>query len=514
MVLAALAAENLEYDLTNVGTYETTKLDWNAIKSLATRAAKETPLTPGPAVGYVKRSTNEFIDVCGPHWLLDNRYEWWEENREHIVEESRTEVLYALMPGGDLVKITISEEFQGHREGHWRNLGDNHFVHPMTEEDAESFDFAVGYHESGHKDTPQGHIWGNCDRPFSRGPLLQSSKGAGLSQLLENIRTGRAKQPEGLVIPDNSSQKTAETRTQLLPSPTKFHYPPDARAKVIAELQSTREKAAAEAVATETARAARQRSAGDSRAIGWAVGLAITVLVPFLIGHLLLTKTFILKPNLGVYDGQARGIVDHFFATYLAGLVPIALALGVFLVARQPWRGRTVAVAVGVISLVGSLVVLLPMTMSKWNAAEQKTVAKLRETAYPFSDSYYTCASWKVHAENGLHDPELWQVYLAQVKGTTGSGCNRVWVYRGWQPVSSFDLPGGDVFTGEAIVNHFDWPQPVHEQGTGDIWSQSSATGGRVAMNPRGTNVDLPTANGQVVDFTLDVAGTDGFKLQ
>lgn len=512
MLFAVPSAKiGLESTVTDLATYETTKLDWNVIKSLAVRAAKETSLKPAPVVGYVKRSTHEFIDVCGPHWLLDNRYEWWEETRDYIVEESRTEVLYALMPDGQLVKISISEEYQGHREGHWRNLGDSHFLNPMTEEDVQSFDFARSYHESGEKDAPQGHIWGNCDRPYSRGPLLQASKGAGLCRLLENIRTGRAKQLDGQII---TSQETGDTRTQVLPGPTQFHYTPEKRTNVIADLQNAREKAAAEAVAAETARAAQRRSAGDIRAIRWAVALALTGVVPFLIGHFLLTKTFILKPNPGVYDGQARGIVDHLLATYLAGLVPIALALGIFLVARPPWQGRTVAVVVGAIALAGSVVVLLPMAISKWNAAEQKTIAKLRETAYPFSDRYYSCANWKIHAENGLHDPELWQVYLAQVKGTSGSACNRVWVYRGWQPVSSFDLPDGDAFTGEAIVNHFDWTNPIHEQGTGDIWSQNSATGARVAMNPMATNIELPTANGQVLQFTLDVAGTGGFRLK
>jgi hypothetical protein len=182
--------------------------------------------------------------------------------------------------------------------------------------------------------------------------------------------------------------------------------------------------------------------------------------------------------------------------------------------ARTPWQGRTVAVAGGCVALAGSLVVLLPMAMSKWNAAEQKTIAKLRETAYPFSSHYYSCANWKIHSENGVHDPELWQVYLGQVKGTAGTGCNQVWVYRGWQSVAYYNLPPGDVFTGEAIVNHFDWKQPVRERGTGDVWSQNSTTGVQIAMNPMGTNVELPTAKGQMVDFTLDVASTDGFKLK
>lgn len=286
------------------------------------------------------------------------------------------------------------------------------------------------------------------------------------------------------------------------------------RAAERAEQERRRADQQAEEARQAIRRAAEERSAGDTLAILATAALAITVLVPFLIGQFLMTKTFVLKASPGVYEPKVRGIMDHFWATYLGGLVPLVLLLGLFLVVRRPWQGRNVAVGIGCIALIGSLVVLLPMAESKWNAAEQKTIAKLRETAFPFSASYYTCASWKIHAENGAHDPELWQVYLAQVKGTSGTGCNQVHVYRGWQRVGYYDLPQGDMFTGEIIVNHTNWKEPFRERESSEIWSQVSATGAHQAMNPLGTNVDLPTTNGKVVDFTLDVAGTDGFKLK
>lgn len=465
--------------MANAAAYEASSLDWEALGALAKRAAQETPLPPDPRIVYFDRKTNTNVDLLGPHWVLDHRFENFDDRRHAYPEEEHDELIYALLPDGELMYVQIRETCTVYSYGN--KYEDDHTVRRMNESDVLVFDYTTKYYEYGFE--TDCHVWGTCDR--ERGDLLQDAKGAGLSRLLEAVRTGEAKLP---------------------PGPSQFHTakaPPKPRA----------ETSQPATVATSSV-SANSRSEGDFLATLAAGALAITVLVPFLIGHFLLTKTFVLKPNPGVYDGQARGIADHFLATYLAGLLPITLALGIFLVARTPWHGRTVAVAGGCIALAGSLVVLLPMAMSKWNASEQKTIAKLRETAYPFGAHYYSCGNWKIHAENGVHDPELWQVYLGQVKGTTGTGCNQVWVYRGWQSVAYYDLPLGDVFTGEAIVNHFDWKQPVRERGTGDIWSQNSTTGVPIAMNPMGTNVELPTANGQMVDFTLDVTSTDGFKLK
>lgn len=260
--------------------------------------------------------------------------------------------------------------------------------------------------------------------------------------------------------------------------------------------------------------AASRRRGGDWSAVMLAGFLIVTVLVPFLIGHFLLTKTFVLKPDAGVYEEQARGIGDHFLATYLAGLIPIVLALGIFLVARTPWQGRQPAVTAGWIAVAGSLVILLPFAQSKWHDAEQKTVAKLRETAFPFASRYYHCASWDIHAENGLHQPELWQVHLGRLKGSDVDGCNRVIVYRGWQFVGAYDLPDGDTFTGHVVINHAGWSRPLEDSGGTEVWATNNATGQRVPMNPVATNIDLATENGHRLQFSLDGAGAGAFGLQ
>lgn len=545
--------------MSDVTAYEASSLDWTALRALAQRVAQETPLKAHPRIVYFNRKTDTNVDVLGPHWLLDCRFENYEERpNDAVIEEGHLDVVYALLPDGQLMYVSVAADDRVSTRGAWTKFTDDHSVRPMNDSDVQAFDFETKYHEHGYG--TDRHIWGTTDRSWDRGKLLHDAKGAGLSALLQAVRTGSAKLPAApsrfqttnhaggpppAAQPDThdavliralgrrvTSQMSATQKREVMTRPDLRAIIDDSLAKQHGDEIDRDEKLQARLLQifgrirtptapTPTAPSAtpppsqpdNDRSTGDLLATLGAGALAITVLVPFLIGHFLLTKTFVLKPNAGVYDGSARGILDHFFATYLAGLVPIALALGIFLVARRPWQGRAVAVVGGAIVLIGSLVILLPMAMSKWNGAEQKTIAKLRETAYPFSAHYYTCANWTIHAENGVHDPELWQVHLAQVKGTYGDGCNRVWVYRGWQPVSNYDLPGGDVFTGEAIVNHFNWPSPVREQGTGEFSSTDSATGASVPMNPMGTNFDLPTANGQVLSFTLDVASTDGFKL-
>ena len=280
-----------------------------------------------------------------------------------------------------------------------------------------------------------------------------------------------------------------------------------------AEGQELRDRLA-EQQRRQIALAAGRRSSGDVFAVILAGFLAITVLAPFLIGHFLLTKTFVLKADPRVYEEQVRGIGDHFFATYLAGLVPIVLGLGIFLVARTPWQGRQATVAAGWIAVLGSLVMLLPIAQSKWHDAEQKTIAKLRETPFPFADRYYQCASWYIHAENGAKQPELWQVHLGRLKGSDVNGCNRVNVYRGWQFVGAYDLPDGDTFTGDVVINHIGWDQPFEDSGGTTVSAISRNTGELVPMNPVGTNIDLATENGHRLQFSLDGAGANRFDLE
>lgn len=279
-----------------------------------------------------------------------------------------------------------------------------------------------------------------------------------------------------------------------------------------AAAERARIAAEAEAVRQQAAMAAERRRGGDAFAMMVAAGLAVTVLGPWLIGHFLMTETFVLSPDERVYDDEIRGISDHFWATYLGGLVPVVLLLGVFLVARPPWQGRKRTVVVGWIAIGATLVLLLPTAMNKWQRAENMSAIKLRETAFPFADRYLDCASWNIGGENGVQQRELWQVHLGQLKGTPGRGCNRVNIYRGWEFVTAYNLPEGNFFTGDIVVNYPGWTEPYESSSSGDIYSVSTKTGVRNPMNPNATNIDLMTETGQRLVFPL--AGEGPFELR
>ena len=281
----------------------------------------------------------------------------------------------------------------------------------------------------------------------------------------------------------------------------------DARAEEVRaeqEEQDRRNRQAAEERERQASTAARRLVQQDRWAASYAAIAAVTVLVPFLIGHIGMRRTFVLRPSNAVYDPQVRSIFGAFKADYVAGMVPIVLVLALFLLVR-PWSRRTASVVAGW-GLVGATIVLLTVAMSSWDAAEFGEAAKLRETEYPFSSKYLTCGSWTFEAENGAAQTELWQVYLAQTVGTPGWECNRVNVYRGWTFVGAIDLDQGDTFTGDATVANSTWSQPFDASQARDIYS-TAPDGTRVPMNPIGTQMNLQTTQGRTLSFSLDGAG-------
>lgn len=290
-----------------------------------------------------------------------------------------------------------------------------------------------------------------------------------------------------------------------------IHYEQSCRAAREAAERARREAAAA-ADASARRGVARRLSDGDLTAVKVAAVAAITVVIPWLIGHFLLTKTFVLKADPAVYEPDIRGLGDHFLATYLGGLVPILLAAGVFVVARRPWDMRMRNVVLGWVVIGATLLVLLPTSMGKWETAERHAADQLRETAFPFAKRFLQCASWNIGGENGLQQPELWQVHLGQLQGTPGRECNRVLIYRGWQLVNTYDLPSGKFFTGNIVVNYQGWPEPYKDTGGGNIFSQNTNTGVRQPMNPKATSIDLGVDSGQRLVFTL--AGEGPFDLR
>jgi hypothetical protein len=176
----------------NITAYEASRLDWSALSSLAQRAAQETPLTPAPRFTYFNRATRTHVELLGPHWILDHRMQNSQATEPAFIDEDHTDVVYALLPDGELVYVQVIEETRIYLPTEY-SLGrnapptykDRHTLRKMSDSDVEVFDFAKDYYESGR---PDDRVWGDS---LGRGSLVHDFKGAGLSRLLEDVRAGR-----------------------------------------------------------------------------------------------------------------------------------------------------------------------------------------------------------------------------------------------------------------------------------------------------------------------------------
>lgn len=308
----------------HLAPYEATRIDWAELRELAVRAARETPIPPAPGLGYLKTpgwqpSTaprkDTLVDVCGPHWLLDYAFNRYESPGDDPKEEEYAQYLYVLMPDGELRTVTFAEETAaklGSSEW-WLRSKTDHQVSPMSDRDIEDVDFE-------RRTSQQGVNYGDSLRsPDSA--LLQDRRGDGLRRLLEDIRTGRARQRATVSPPFDCD---VDTRYSL-PALTDFHLTPDRRAEkleVVRQQQNTRdESSAAKAKAAEMEKLSRL----CSRVRGLLAWLGIPASV--FLGFSSLVAA--------LADKQALGYVRLFFGlAIMFGIGYIVLAF----VERSAWK--------------------------------------------------------------------------------------------------------------------------------------------------------------------------------
>ncbi|MGW0036372.1 hypothetical protein [Gordonia sp. NPDC003376] len=248
----------------------------------------------------------------------------------------------------------------------------------------------------------------------------------------------------------------------------------------------------------------KARVAHDWTVIGWGVAAVVTVLAPYLLGHLLMRRTALLAPSEAVYDGAVRGVFDAFVADYLAGVVVILALLAAFLLLR-PWGGRVTTVIIGVVLLISTFVVA-GKASTAWASAEADAAEELRTTAFPFQERYKTCEVWTFHGENGLQQAELWQVYLTST--VSASGCNKIEVYRGWEFVGYRQLRSDLQFQSPVTISYPGWSRSVNAD-SGLLGVQTTTSAGTdEPVNPVVTSMQFATSAGYPVSFTLD-----GIKL-
>jgi len=198
---------------------------------------------------------------------------------------------------------------------------------------------------------------------------------------------------------------------------------------------------AAEEAQREAARQARVRRHidFDQTMLVCVFWFVVTFVGPGLIGYFVLRHTFLL-PTDPEATGDSRNWGWYLLWCAVAGQAVTMLITGGILL-RKPWPGRERYLALGAALVIVSLV-LLPFARSKFQYQE------VMSTAFPFAKDYYTCGdSVKIPVQpDGEDKPQLWQMYRAQPKGTKGSACNRVVLYRGGDEISQADSAAREYF--------------------------------------------------------------------
>lgn len=169
-----------------------------------------------------------------------------------------------------------------------------------------------------------------------------------------------------------------------------------------------------------------------------------TVLVPWLLGRFLLRDNALRPLSSTVYDTAIRTNGTYFLSDWLAGMCLLFVVLALFLILR-PWSLRVGFVVVGFVALVVGAGVFGPVSAHLWNSDEGLSADRLETTAYPWSDTKFECDS-----ESATFGGALWQAHTARTQGLAG-GCDRVVIYRGWEPVGWAQLKSGQTEAGITI---------------------------------------------------------------
>ncbi|RKR76287.1 hypothetical protein [Frondihabitans australicus] len=194
------------------------------------------------------------------------------------------------------------------------------------------------------------------------------------------------------------------------------------------------------------ASAARHRSA-DVVLIVLTLLLSATVLVPWLLGRFLLRDTLFRPEASSVFDIAIRKNGTYFLSDWTAGLAVLFVFLGLALVLR-PWSLRIGRVVFGFLFLAVGAGVFGPVSSHLWSLDEHVSADRLRTTAYPWSDTKYECDE-----QEAMFSGDLWQAHTARTEGLDG-GCDRIVVYKGWEPVGWAQLPHGKTESSLVIQNN------------------------------------------------------------
>jgi hypothetical protein len=269
---------------------------------------------------------------------------------------------------------------------------------------------------------------------------------------------------------------------------------------------AARGKVAARYRAGTARRERRERAADDRRMdgafiVGW-LGLAVTVVLPWLLGRYKLRDTWLL-PTRTVAPPEVRDYVrsqvgHYFWPDYLTGLAVFAVIVALVLLCR-PWPGRRVGIVVGVALLAGSWGAHVG-AVALWNTQEDAVSAS---RVYPFpqgyeNDSlferytYATCGMSNV-VDMGGHKYYVWTargistVPIDLERSRSGdrlTSCDLVFVYTDWTRVRGVESMARHA--GARVMSAASGGRVCDTDGTADglIWFAPNAAGDLVFTVP------------------------------
>lgn len=199
-----------------------------------------------------------------------------------------------------------------------------------------------------------------------------------------------------------------------------------------ADKQRDRDRRAQIQAANRTARGK------DISAFLLAIAACVTVLIPWLIGHLLLGTSR--APGPGVFDTTARRKGNYFLTDWTLGCAVVGVVAVAYVLLR-PWRGRAATLVTAGAAGAAIAAVLVPYSNRQWALAEAGTARTLITQPYPFNDHFYSCGSAAIRSKNG-GTTRIYTLFTGRTKGSNVNGCNRFELFDGWRRIALVSTTG------------------------------------------------------------------------
>lgn len=131
--------------------------------------------------------------------------------------------------------------------------------------------------------------------------------------------------------------------------------------------------------------------------------------------------TFVLTADPDIYFDEVRRVWDHFLATYLAGLIPLAVSRGAFLVVlRRSWGDECGRFSPVQWCSSAPWFCSYPSRTPSGTAPNRRPLRSCARRRYRMRTGTLTASAGPSMRENDGHQPERWQVHVGLVQRHLG----------------------------------------------------------------------------------------------